>query len=232
MPSQRLTVSIPQPCHEAWNAMTPQGQGRFCQTCITPVIDFTVMSNAEIVRWFSKAEGRTCGRFKEEQLDKVLASAPTRQSYTWMAITFGLSAWLSIRTAEAKEVLTPIMEQMAIPSPIQSFELDKTSQLPLQDTLLLNGSVLDLTTKEGLPGVTVQIKGTTTAAVTNQKGHFTLSIPNNVSLETGVIIFYYIGYKTKEQNIRDVLKKDFLLLALEPATHWLGEVSVTSYYRW
>ncbi|QHL88306.1 hypothetical protein GU926_13035 [Nibribacter ruber] len=212
--------------------MTPQGQGRFCQSCSKTVIDFTVMSNAEIVQWFSKAEGRTCGRFKDRQLDKLLVSSPIRQSYTWKAITFGLSAWLSTRTAEAKVVTTPTMEQVTLSSTIQSFDLNKTISVSKQDSALLKGAVLDLTTKEGLPGVTVQIKGTTTATATDKKGHFTLSIPNNVSLNTGVIVFYYVGYKTEERNIGDVLKKDFLLLALEPATHWLGEVSVTSYYRW
>ena len=32
---------IPEPCHENWNKMTPQEQGRHCAVCSKVVVDFT-----------------------------------------------------------------------------------------------------------------------------------------------------------------------------------------------
>jgi hypothetical protein len=47
------SISIPQPCHENWNQMTPVEQGRHCIQCSKTVTDFTVMSNNEIINYFA-----------------------------------------------------------------------------------------------------------------------------------------------------------------------------------
>jgi hypothetical protein len=61
--------SIPTPCHENWNSMTPDAQGRFCSQCSKTVIDFTGMANEDINSYIdSKEKGTVCGRFKGSQL--------------------------------------------------------------------------------------------------------------------------------------------------------------------
>ncbi|MGV3540964.1 MAG: SusC/RagA family TonB-linked outer membrane protein [Rufibacter sp.] len=47
---------------------------------------------------------------------------------------------------------------------------------------------------EGLPGVTVLLKGTTTANATDVEGNYTLSVPN----ANGTLVFSYIGFLSKE----------------------------------
>ncbi|UOG73287.1 TonB-dependent receptor [Hymenobacter tibetensis] len=51
-------------------------------------------------------------------------------------------------------------------------------------------------TNEGLPGVTVVLKGTTVGTSTGADGTFTLSVPENA----GTLVFSYIGFQTKEQS--------------------------------
>ena len=41
--------SIPNPCSEDWNTMTPDDNGRFCGSCQKVVIDFTTYSTHEIL---------------------------------------------------------------------------------------------------------------------------------------------------------------------------------------
>lgn len=64
-----IIISIPEPCHENWAAMTPTEKGKFCGVCTKEVIDFTTTSDEEIVK---KVTGGTkiCGRFKKSQLDR------------------------------------------------------------------------------------------------------------------------------------------------------------------
>jgi len=66
---KKMRISIENPCHEDWQTMTPETQGRFCGACEKTVVDFTKMSDAEILQYFSKPSvEKTCGRFRVEQL--------------------------------------------------------------------------------------------------------------------------------------------------------------------
>lgn len=65
-----LRITIPEPCHEDWNAMTPAQQGRHCASCNKVVMDFTNMSDAQIIVYFQSAKGNTCGRFYNNQLNR------------------------------------------------------------------------------------------------------------------------------------------------------------------
>ena len=62
----------------------------------------------------------------------------------------------------------------------------------------LTGHVLDETTGEHLPFVTVQVKGTNIGTATDESGHFLLT---NLSLGEHTIIFSYVGYESKEQPV-------------------------------
>jgi hypothetical protein len=64
-----ILFSIPQPCRENWNEMTPREQGAFCKTCSETVIDFTKLSDEEIKNYFLRhPEKKICGRFRNHQL--------------------------------------------------------------------------------------------------------------------------------------------------------------------
>ncbi len=67
-----MRVQIPSPCHENWRAMTPALQGRHCGACAKTVVDFTRMSDAEVLAQLRRASKKTCGRFRANQLDRRL----------------------------------------------------------------------------------------------------------------------------------------------------------------
>jgi hypothetical protein len=66
------TVSINEPCHENWAAMSPSEKGAFCGKCQIDVIDFSNKSPIEIKTILDESAGKhLCGRFKKTQLDDL-----------------------------------------------------------------------------------------------------------------------------------------------------------------
>ncbi len=64
-------ISIPKPCHEDWNKMNPNNEGKFCNSCSKTVVDFTKMSKEEIHQYFKQKSGEnTCGHFYASQLEE------------------------------------------------------------------------------------------------------------------------------------------------------------------
>ncbi len=79
--------------------MTATDRGAFCQNCSTEVVDFSAMTDSELLSFF--AGGKTgCGRFRTDQVgvpitSSVLHNGPTR----WRAVFFSLLPFLSLRVA-------------------------------------------------------------------------------------------------------------------------------------
>ena len=78
MPATAYKLTIPKPCHNSWQDMTPNEKGRYCLSCNKTVTDFTQLSDTEITNYFiqHKDEG-TCGRFYKKQLDRITIHIPT-----------------------------------------------------------------------------------------------------------------------------------------------------------
>jgi hypothetical protein len=70
--SKPFQLQIPTPCHENWANMQPSDKGRHCAACQKTVVDFTAMSDTEIIRYMSKASANVCGRFTSGQVNRPL----------------------------------------------------------------------------------------------------------------------------------------------------------------
>lgn len=80
-------ITIPAPCTENWDKMTPNESGRFCMSCVKTVVDFTEMSSEEIKHFFVQNQfgsvgAKICGRFKKSQLDSITIQIPSRVLYS------------------------------------------------------------------------------------------------------------------------------------------------------
>ena len=75
-------ITIPKPCHENWDKMTPNENGRYCISCSKTVVDFTSMLPNEVQHFFIQNQNKKiCGRFKNSQLDTINIQIPTRILY-------------------------------------------------------------------------------------------------------------------------------------------------------
>ncbi|KEO74359.1 hypothetical protein EL17_06380 [Anditalea andensis] len=101
-----------------------------------------------------------------------------------------------------------------------------TMLLALSSTTLLaqrtvTGTVLD-EYDIGLPGVTVQVKGTGTGTATDADGNFSITVPGNES----TLVFSFIGYFPKEELVGN---RTTVNLSLIPDVQTLTEMVVTGY---
>lgn len=72
-----LKITVPDPCHESWENMTPADTGRYCAACAKTVIDFTAMTDEEVSNFFiTRQRERVCGRFKNNQLSRIIINLP------------------------------------------------------------------------------------------------------------------------------------------------------------
>jgi hypothetical protein len=55
---RNLQLRIKEPCHENWEKMEVGEGGRFCGACSKVVVDFSVMSDREILQYLSRTRGR------------------------------------------------------------------------------------------------------------------------------------------------------------------------------
>ncbi|HEV7782272.1 MAG TPA: carboxypeptidase-like regulatory domain-containing protein [Chitinophagaceae bacterium] len=97
--AKQLQLTIPEPCHEGWENMTPSEKGRFCDSCQKQVIDFSVMSDREVAEFFkrslrsSKGES-VCGHFKAGQLDHAIDIPKKRIPWIKYFFQFTIPAFL------------------------------------------------------------------------------------------------------------------------------------------
>jgi hypothetical protein len=73
MENSNLIIRVPEPCHEDWNKMTPETQGKFCGSCCKTVVDFSGKTDQEIKMILIENSGKKmCGHFKTTQIDRPL----------------------------------------------------------------------------------------------------------------------------------------------------------------
>lgn len=78
MTSPAYQISIPHPCTQSWEQMTPSGNGRHCMACDKVVTDFTGMSDRQVQDFFLEHQGEAvCGRFRKVQLDRIRIQVPS-----------------------------------------------------------------------------------------------------------------------------------------------------------
>nr|WP_322623158.1 hypothetical protein [uncultured Flavobacterium sp.] len=147
------TLTIPKPCHENWEGMTPEDKGRFCSMCQKTVIDFTEMAPAEIGHFFEEHKGqKICGRFRDDQLVQPkepllpealvnrIASRPMgfRQMFVLALLVCMGSTLFSCHQTKGElniETETPVDTNAAVTDSVNQ-ELQKTGEVAsVQDTV-------------------------------------------------------------------------------------------------
>jgi hypothetical protein len=101
--SKAVQIYISQPCHENWYNMTPNEQGRFCDACQKTVVDFSAMSDKELLEYVANVSGyNACGRFSSHQLNREIKTAENIRRFSWAYVWNILLATFMITEADAQ----------------------------------------------------------------------------------------------------------------------------------
>ncbi|SHJ07635.1 TonB-linked outer membrane protein, SusC/RagA family [Tangfeifania diversioriginum] len=84
----------------------------------------------------------------------------------------------------------------------------------------VRGTVVD-SSGDFLPGVSIQIKGTSQGVVTDMDGNYSLSVPDEMS----VLIFSFVGMETREINVNG---RSVIDVTMNPTSIGMDEVVVTA----
>lgn len=198
---QKIQITIPEPCQEGWQNMTPVKKGRFCASCQKTVLDFTHLSDNEIINLVSKNDA-LCGRINVSQLNRNLIETKTKFNYFGYVATSVL-AFLGLGTSTVVAQEKPIVEQTDLKY------LNKVSDSVKRITV--TGVVTDY---EGKPlrDVSVSIKGSNDYVLTDKNGKYSLEVKKGKKLVFSRLNFEEKIIRVKLVNINLQLKKEEMLI--------------------
>ncbi len=225
---KKVQLSIKEPCQQQYADFTKTALGGFCQSCSKEVIDFTRMTDKQLIHYFSRTNEDTCGRLLKRQL-KTYQHINEGAMNNFLPRTIGIAGFSLLALCTTPNA---IAQDMVVAEPI---EQTSSSIKPLTEQILaiqsytVKGIVLD-EEKQPLPGVNVVLKGTTTGTQTDFEGRFTFPI----TLEEGdVLVFSYLGYETKTYKIRKgaAATKDISIQFKSSDVLLMGEVVVGGIHK-
>lgn len=187
--SKTIEFQIPTPCHENPNQMTPNSLGRFCSKCEKSVINFTTMTDNEIIRYYQRNQGNICGMFRPDQVNRPMPIPRKPSSWErWKSIAAVLTGLLASDSASA---FTSGFEGFPTEQNIHKNEKLSISQNPKTK---IKGIVTD-SIGNPLIGVTIIAGYSITGAVSDVNGNFEMTIPEDY-LEIELSISYN-GFDTE-----------------------------------
>lgn len=166
-----VKITIPDPCHENWDAMTPVQQGRYCGACQKTVIDFTLMSDGQILDVFKKAGGRhPCGRYLPSQLDRPLLD--TRPKTTFIGtLAKRIAAMVLLVQSASTAIAQQAKSHMVTVEQFHEYDTDSLGRIQV------SGKLIDTLSKQPLPHISVYIRQIDTTVFTNLNGQFSFAMP-------------------------------------------------------
>ena len=177
---QKLQLSIPEPCHENWQHMTPTQQGRFCNACAKEVVDFSTMTDVQVLHYFSNmTHEKVCGRALPEQLNRAISfpAPPKKKLFRyWNYIAMFFMLFVKGNNGAAQNSTKPATEI----SP--AVDRDIRGKIAVsQSSRIITGKITD-TDGNPVPFASVMIKGTKTGVSADANGGYSLRVRPNAIL--------------------------------------------------
>lgn len=222
--SKSVQINIPKPCHENWQNMTPREQGRYCGSCQKIVVDFSMMSDKEMLDTISKTAGQpVCGRFANDQLNRKIERATDKRRfslrYVWNLLLASVLLIESCDESTTGEIdVRPSVE--IVEEETMGKVADDGNPACSQSQTEIKGAIFN--EDSGLPvaGAQVRIPGIKQTAVTDAMGKFSLLSDNVdfVILEVSAPHFstktVQLDNKTDWVHVKVSIKERFMMGAV------------------
>lgn len=216
----KYKLEIPKPCHADWNSMIATDQGKFCASCKKEVINFELLTNAQIV---SKVSNNTsvCGRLSKNQINTEFTNSNPTPTPFW-GVLFSFTSFLTVMPALAQKEKAKIE---IVESKLSSATVEPTSTTFVTVSgIVLEKLTIDAKTSTPLPGAVIEHKQSKTSVTTDFSGKFTIKIPFQDYSKSKWLLVHFIGMERKEI---EVLKaENNLKIEMIPTEMMMGEVVI------
>jgi TonB-linked SusC/RagA family outer membrane protein len=169
--------------------------------------------------------------FQEATFTEVLATIKKQSGYQFLynnsEIKKAKAVSVNIKNASLKEVLDKVFKDQPLTYEI----IDRTivimpkkadEKKAANGAIEIIGKVVDKE-NQPIPGVTVNVKGTTLTRITGPDGLFNIALLHN----SATLVFSFIGYVTKEVDVNNSVND--LVVTLEQSIGQLDQVQVIGY---
>jgi hypothetical protein len=192
---RKINISIENPCQENWDEMQPDQAGtrRFCANCRKNVVDFTLMSDRQIVDFFKKPSNQSaCGRFLSDQLERDIILPNKRKP--WFKYFFQIFIPAFFASSAPGQ---PSKEPFAIESVKSRIEPDcRSDDRESLISQIISGTVTD-ETGDWIAGASIKKKGTRTGVAADNQGDFKFLVSIG-----DILIVSGAGISTKEVQVQ------------------------------
>src|SRR5687767_14690399 len=130
-----LTLQLNMPCNENWNDMEPTEQGRFCNTCQKPVVNFVDLTDQQILNYFLEHPFPVCGRMLTSQRDHTFVHSSSKINRNFSPVTATLLTLATI-TTETAHPSPPRVNRLQVQVP----HIKQAPPIPA-DSVLISGTV-------------------------------------------------------------------------------------------
>lgn len=227
----KIQLDVSSPCHEDWNQMTDAEKGKFCNSCQKHVVDFTGMSDEQLMAFFRKpTSGSVCGRFMSDQLQRDIIIPKKRIPWFKYLFQFALPAFVLSLKAKGQTSSSGIIGDTII---TYNSQIPTTSK-KLPDLLIksrtINGRVVDANDNPvPYASITIGDRGMGIAADSNGYFRFDKSWLSGSSL----IQISSVGFESKMIAVNTILNDKELIVRMNVQNE-LDEVVVKSFgsYKW
>jgi len=213
-----VQITIPTPCHEKWDEMTPTDKGRFCAAYQKNLIDFTKASDREIVQTINSNKN-LCGRFSPSQLDRDLIVFKEKNT-AWTAIAAGVITFITLGLNKSTAQETVKTEQT---------DSKTTTSKNTQEEYKITGIVRDYAGE--LPSATIINVTRNTETASDLNGRFEITVFEGDIIEIRFVSYenYSFTAKNKEYNI--LLEESKSLREVQKDVYGVIEVKRTFFGR-
>ena len=167
-------LNISEPCQENWKNMEPSQVGKFCNLCSKNVIDFSHLSDNEVIRLIESSKGNLCGRLNQNQLNRpLIETKSTPVNPRFHQILAGLLLITNPNSISAQtENKTHIIQEKTLQNVAEESPQDDSLfhqfsgviYMPDSITLCSNAKIL--------------LRNTEIKSITSNKGTFSFQIPD------------------------------------------------------
>jgi hypothetical protein len=218
---RNIILNINKPCSESWATMEQNEMGNFCFNCSKNVVDFTNLSDQEIIKIITQSTTKICGRLNTSQLNRLMIE---NQGHIHRSRFYNFFAGLLLIGTTNDTKALDQKNQIEMTSYIDAQKKSLNDLIPNEKILqtddtsknVFKGTLIDAGTNEPISFASISIKGNKTGVTSDINGNFKFVIPDSLLNTKYTFRITYIGYETKDYFVKEKDIQVFVKIKMFP----------------